>query len=306
MKRILVTGGTGLVGKQLAKSHPNILVSSRNPDSARKKLAGHVTDVVPWTAGQEAVDLNPFEPIDAVVNLAGESVAEGRWSESKKKRIYDSRVVGTRKLVQSIKQMDRKPSVLISASAVGIYGNTGDHEVDETHASGTGFLADTCVDWEREAKAIEDAGIRLCILRIGIVMSLQGGALARMLPIFKSGLGGRLGNGRQYFPWIHIQDLVSMISWAIENENARGIYNATAPVPVTNREFTRQLSVALSRPAFLPVPAFALRLALGEFATSLFDSQKVVPQAAKRDGFKFRFNELDECLSNLFQNGNEN
>ena len=198
-----------------------------------------------------------------------------------------------------MRSLPEKPEVIVSASAVGYYGDTGDYEVNETQPAASDFLAETCKDWEQAASAAEEIGIRLCILRIGIVMARKGGALAEMLPVFRKGLGGRLGSGRQYFPWIHIDDLVSLINWALDNQSASGVYNAVAPNPVTNREFTRQLATTLGRPAFLPVPKFAIRLALGEFADSLFHSQRVVPAAALRDGFEFQFNELDECLTNL-------
>ena len=300
LKRILVTGGTGLVGSLFAERNANVLVATRNPQGAKQKLGTNIVDAIEWSNTSRPIELSAHQPIHAVVNLMGESVAEGRWNADKKKRIYDSRILGTRNLIDSIRKLDDKPEVLISASAVGYYGDPGDFEVDENHPPAAGFLAETCKDWEREALAAAEIGIRVCLLRIGIVMSRDGGALAEMLPIFEKGLGGRLGNGRQYFPWIHVSDLVALIGWAIENESASGVYNAVAPNPVTNREFTRQLATTLGRPAILPVPRFALRLALGEFADSLFYSQRIVPAAALRDGFKFRFNELDECLADLF------
>ena len=300
MKRILVTGGTGLVGKRFVERHPNVLVTSRNPESAKQKLGADIVDAIEWSDTSRPIDLTAQQPIHAVVNLMGESIAEGRWNADKKKRIYDSRILGTRSLIESLRKLDDKPEVLISASAVGYYGDPGDFEVDENHPPATGFLPDTCKDWEREALRAREFGIRVCILRIGIVMSRAGGALAEMLPIFQKGLGGRLGNGRQYFPWIHISDLVAMMGWAIEDLSANGVYNAVAPNPVTNREYTRQLAATVGRPAFLPVPRFALKLVLGEFADSLFYSQRIVPTAALRDGFKFKFNELDECLADLF------
>lgn len=301
LQRILVTGGTGLVGRRFAAQNRNVIVSTRNAPSAKAKMGQDIVDAIEWMPTQSTVDLNPHQPIDAVVNLVGESVAGGRWNAAKKKRIYDSRIEGTRNLVQSIREMDRKPSVLVSASAVGIYGDAGDREIDESHQAGTGFLAETCLDWENEARVVEELGVRLCIFRVGIVMSLDGGALAEMLPVFKSGLAGRLGSGRQYFPWVHIEDLVSMVRWAIDNESASGVYNACSPNPVTNREYTRQLAATLRRPAFLRAPKFALRAVLGEFANSLFESQRVVPAAAMRDGFEFQFSELDECLAELFK-----
>ena len=299
MKRILVTGGTGLVGKRFASKFKNVLVTTRNPDAARQKLGGDIAGAISWPDTSQTVDLNSHQPIHAVVNLMGESVAQGRWTADKKKRIYKSRITGTKNLIESLRSLPEKPEVLVSASAVGYYGDTGDYEVNETQPAASDFLAETCKDWEQAASAAEEIGIRLCILRIGIVMARKGGALAEMLPVFRKGLGGRLGSGRQYFPWIHIDDLVSLINWAIDNQSASGVYNAVAPNPVTNREFTRQLATTLGRPAFLPVPKFAIRLALGEFADSLFHSQRVVPAAALRDGFEFQFNELDECLTNL-------
>lgn len=298
MNNVLITGATGLVGSRLIPRFSRVLITTRNPGKASDRFGDAIGAAIKWDASQ-TLDLTSHQPFDAVVNLMGDSIAEGRWTEAKKKRIRDSRVLGTRHLVEAILALKNKPKAFVSASAVGYYGDHGDRVIDESMPPGDGFLAEVCQQWEDESKSLEDHGIRRVILRIGIVMARDGGALPALMPIFKTGLAGRLGNGNQYFPWIHIDDLASLIEWSVKNESASGVLNATAPNPVTNREFTRTLAAKLGRPAFLPVPQFALRIALGEFANSLFVSHRAMPQAALNQGFEFQFNELDNCLANL-------
>lgn len=296
---VLITGATGLVGSRLVDRCDQVIVTSRNPESARQKFGDRIVDAISWNPVSQSLSLHDQAPIHAVVNLMGESIAEGRWTPAKKQRIRDSRVVGTQRLVAAIGNMDIKPQVVVSASAVGIYGDHAEQEITEHCQPGEGFLAEVCQAWEAAAHPLIAMGVRLVTIRTGIVMSPAGGALTSMLPIFKSGLGGRLGDGRQFFPWIHLEDLVSLIVWAINNDCVKGVYNASAPTPVTNREFTTTLATILNRPAMLPVPRLALRLALGEFADSLFASQRVIPKAAMLDGFKFQFENLQDCLIDL-------
>ena len=249
LKRVLITGGTGLVGSRLVKKFDQPIVTSRNTESAKRKF-GEQVEVIEWNSYHEEPDLRPAGKIDAIVHLMGESIASGRWNEEKKKRIRESRVVGTKNLVNAISKLEITPECLVSASAIGWYGDEGGNEITETSDRGNGFLSDVCHQWEESALAVQEHGIRLAIMRVGIVLAREGGALAEMLPIFKTGLGGRLGSGKQYFPWVHIDDLVSMIHWAVLNP-IEGPLNATAPNPVTNAEFTKQLAASINRPAFL-------------------------------------------------------
>jgi uncharacterized protein (TIGR01777 family) len=195
--------------------------------------------------------------------------------------------------------LEKKPEVFVSASAVGFYGDPGDGEVSESHPMGEGYLPEICKEWEDAADQMSALGVRVVKLRIGIVLGADGGALEKMIPLFKLGLGGKLGSGKQWFPWIHVEDLAGMIQWAIETPTANGVYNATAPNPVTNGQFTNALAKSLGRWAILPAPKFGLRIALGEFANSLFFSQRVIPQRAVAEGYDFQFPELDAALSDI-------
>ena len=233
---------------------------------------------------------------EALIHLAGESVM-GLWTAAKKRRITESRVLGTRRVVEAINAAREKPEVLLSGSAIGFYGDRGDTELTETSPGGTGFLAATTQAWEVEAERVE--GVRLVTLRTSLVLGKSGGALAPMTPIFQLGLGGPLGDGRQWMSWIHLDDLAQLALFAIENLDVRGPLNGSAPWPVRNADFTRTLAAALHRPAFLRVPAFALRATLGDFARELLDSKRVLPAAALDHGFGFTFAELAPALKNL-------
>jgi len=236
----------------------------------------------------------------AVVHLAGENVAGGRWSEAFKRRILESRTKGTRLLAETLAGLELKPSVLVSASATGYYGHRGDEEVDELAPSGNGFLAEVCREWEAAAQPAHDADVRLVKLRIGPVLSPDGGALAKMLPPFKLGLGGVIGSGRQYFSWITLDDLVSAIVFALENESLVGPVNAVAPGAVTNREFTKTLGRVLGRPTIFPLPAFAARLAFGEMADEmLIGGVRVAPHELTAARFEFAYPELEPALRHL-------
>jgi hypothetical protein len=235
--------------------------------------------------------------MDTVIHLAGESVAQ-RWSPEVKQRIRDSRVIGTRNLVDAIGRVQHQPKALICASAIGFYGDRGDEVLTESSTQGSGFLAQTCREWENEADRARRFGLRVVKMRIGFVLGTDGGALAKMLPAFRAFAGGRLGSGRQWMPWIHANDVAAMFVYAAENEIS-GVWNATSPNPVTNTEFTRELGGALHRPALFPVPSLALKLAFGEFGQHMLDSARVVPEAALKGGFTFAYPELGPALRAL-------
>jgi len=235
-----------------------------------------------------------------VINLAGESIAGHRWSAAHKQRILDSRVDTTRRLADAIRGAARPPRVFVSGSAVGYYGPHGDEVLTESSGAGADFLARVCVAWESEAARAADRTRVVCI-RTGLVLERDGGALPQMLPPFRFGLGGPVGSGRQYWPWIHRDDWIALVRWAIDHERVDGALNATAPAPATNREFAAALGRAMHRPAILPAPAFALRLLLGEMADALLLSgQRAVPDKAQRSGFVFRYPRVDEALNAIF------
>ncbi|RLS77449.1 MAG: TIGR01777 family protein [Planctomycetota bacterium] len=297
--KALVTGGSGFVGPRLLRLLDRPLVLSRNPARAERAIGHLAGGIVGWDplAGPPAPEL--FAGIDVVFHLAGESVAEGRWTAAQKARIRDSRVIGTRHLVQGIKQASHKPAVLVSASAVGYYGNRGDEELTESAPPADDFLADVCVAWEDEAQAAQESGVRVVTARTGIVLGAGGGALAKMLTPFKLGAGGPLGNGRQWMPWIHVADLARLYVHAADTTAIRGPMNAVAPHPVRNSEFTKALGSQLHRPAFMPAPYIGLRLLFGEFAQVLFASQRVIPRVALDTGFTFQYPEIATALREI-------
>jgi uncharacterized protein len=276
--RVAVTGARGFVGSALTELLQN---------------QGHQTAALPRRPGPE-----DLEGADAVVHLAGEPVAQ-RWSEEVKRRIRDSRVLGTRHLVETIKSLEIKPKVVLCASATGYYGHRGDEVLTEESGAGEGFLAETCREWENEAKALETLGVRVVLVRIGIVLGRGGGALAKMLPPFRLGVGGRLSHGKQWMSWIHREDLTRLMVWALEREDLRGAVNGTAPGAVTNAQFTSVLGRVLHRPAVFPVPEFALKLVFGEMARVLLESQRVKPEVAETKGFVFNFRDLEPALQDL-------
>jgi uncharacterized protein (TIGR01777 family) len=297
--RALVTGATGFIGPRLLRLLDSPVVLSRNPERARGRLGPSVGPIYRWDPHAGPPPAEAFAGVDTVFHLAGESVAEGRWTAAQKARIRDSRVIGTRNLVLGITQTQTKPATLVSSSAVGIYGNRGDEELVETSAPGTGFLADVCQEWEREARAAATAGIRVATLRTGIVLGSGGGALGKMLTPFRLGAGGPLGNGRQWMPWIHVADLARLYVHAADHETVRGAVNGVAPEPVRNSDFTRALGKQLRRPAFMPAPYLGLRLLFGEFAQVLFDSQRVLPRVALETGFVFQYPDIAAALREI-------
>jgi uncharacterized protein (TIGR01777 family) len=297
--KTLVTGGTGMVGPRLLRMLDQPVILSRNPERAREKVGHLVGRIIRWDPMAGPPPAEAFAGVEAVFHLAGESVAEGRWTAAQKARIRDSRVVGTRNLVQGIAQVSDRPRVLVSASAVGYYGDRGEEELTESASPGRDFLADVCVAWEKEALAAEKLGVRVVTERTGIVLGAGGGALAKMLTPFKLGAGGPLGNGRQWMPWVHVSDLARLYLHAAEHESIRGPMNAVAPHPVRNSEFTKALGRQLRRPAFMPAPYLGLRLLFGEFAQVLFASQRVVPQVALDTGFTFQYPDIAAALKDI-------
>jgi uncharacterized protein len=296
----VVTGATGLIGRALIRQIGSpVAVLSRDDGRAQRLLGGVAAHR--WTPEGGPAPVEALRGADVVFNLAGEPAADGRWTAEKKRRIRDSRVVGTRHLFEGLAALDVRPRVLVSASAVGYYGDRGDELLDERSSPGQGFLADVCIDWEREAMAAERLGIRVVCVRIGLVMSTAGGALAKMLPPFRLGAGGRLGSGRQWMPWIHIDDLVGILVHASRSEALRGPINGVAPAPVTNAAFTLALARAVHRPAVLPMPAFALNVAFGEMGGMLMASQRVMPALALRTGYAFAHPDLDGALASLLR-----
>ena len=303
--KILVTGATGLIGRSLCRvlTEDGHIVSAVSRSSAKPKGLS-VSEVYKWDPQTGPPSQEAIEGVDALINLAGEPIDARRWSEEQKRSIRDSRVITTRHLVDGLRVGHKKPAVLVNSSAVGFYGDRGDEQLEETSPAGRGFMSDVCEEWEREASRAGDLGIRVVLVRTGVVLSAEGGALRKMLGPFRLGLGGPLGSGRQWFPWIHVKDIVGIFHHALVTSNLSGAMNGVAPQEVSNAEFTRQLAAVLHRPAFLPVPEMALRVLMGEMSSVLFGSQRVVPKAALGSGYEFQFPALRPALENLL--GTEN
>jgi len=296
--KLLLTGASGPIGRGLLASRPDAVVLSRNPRNLGHKAYA-------WDPVSQLPPAEAMEGVDQVVHLAGEPVADGRWTDGRKQRIRDSRVLGTRNLVSALASMKRPPGVLVCASAVGYYGSRENETLDESSSPGRGFLPEICVQWEREALRARSFGVRVVCVRIGIVLSREGGALSRMLTPFRMGVGGRLGDGHQWMSWVHVDDVVGLIGHALENASVDGALNAVSPNPVTNRKFTETLADAVNRPAVIPVPETVLRLAFGEMASVLMASQKVLPFEAERTGYRFQFERIETALRDVVdaQNG---
>jgi len=298
--KVVVSGATGLIGRalleQLIPDGDRIVALSRSAQRAGRLEGAEVLEWNPMAGppGDEAL-----EGANAIVHLAGEPIVAHRWTEAQKKLIRDSRVVSTRNLVNGISRMQSRPDVFVCGSAVGYYGDRGDETLEETAAPGTGFLSEVCQEWENAAGAASEFGVRVVQVRTGVVLSTKGGALQKMLTPFKLGVGGSLGDGKQWFPWIHIKDIAGIFRHAIRSGALRGPVNGASPEPVTNAEFTRELARALRRPAFLPVPEFALRALMGEMAEVLFSSQRAVPAAALAGGYEFYYPGLTKALEEL-------
>jgi uncharacterized protein (TIGR01777 family) len=289
--KILVTGGTGFVGQSLcptlaAAGHEVVILTRQSAPRLPKGCESSVTRL-------DGLDASEF---GGVVNLAGAPIGDARWTESRKKLLLDSRINTTARLVEWMVRAERRPPVLVSASAVGYYGEQGDRPITEDTPPTPGFTHDLCAAWEREAAKASDLGVRVCLMRIGVVLDQGGGALAKMLPAFRMGAGGRLGSGNHWFPWIHRADVAAICQWLLENDKARGAFNVGAPKPVTNAEFTHALGRALGRPTVLPMPEAALKLLFGEMSELLLVSDRMLPKRLLDEGFQFRYPELDKAL----------
>ena len=294
---VVLAGGSGFLGRrlraQLERDGHRVLNLTRSP---RPDRAGDLA----WQPDGPLEKLAPhLEGVDAIVNLAGENIAGASWSEARKAQLRNSRLLATGSIVRAMTACERPPKVLISGSAVGYYGPHGDEVVTERTPPGSDFLARLCVDWEEEARAGAPSRTRLVIIRSGLVLGADGGALKKMLLPFKLGLGATLGAGQQYMPWVHLDDWVAMVIWLISADRATGAFNASAPTPVTNRDFTRTLGRVLRRPAVFQAPAFVLKLALGELSSMLLTGQRVIPAAAEELGFRFAYRELEPALRSL-------
>ena len=292
--RVLVSGASGLIGSALASAleqqgHEIARLTRGEPARPRD---------FNWDPGAGTIDRGAFEGVDAVVHLAGETVA-GRWTAAKKRRILESRVQGTALVSRAAASLDTPPAALVCASAIGFYGDRGDEAVTERSAPGSGFLADVVREWEAAADPAREAGIRVVHTRFGIVQSRDGGALKTMLPLFRLGLGGRVGSGRQYVSWVSIDDTVAAIGFALARDDVSGPLNVTAPEPVTQAEHARTLGRVLGRPALLPAPAFAVRTVLGEFSGEVLTGARVLPERLSQLGYAFRHPELEPALRDL-------
>ncbi|MDD1621470.1 MAG: TIGR01777 family oxidoreductase [Methylococcaceae bacterium] len=296
-KNILITGGTGflgsaLVGDWLEQGH-SVTVLTRNP-AAAKRLLGSGINAVP-----ELIGLPTDTRFDAIVNLAGEPIFGARWTDIRKRRLRDSRIALTERLVSFIDSLPEKPEVLISGSAIGVYGDQGDTVLTENSGGKPCFSQQLCLDWENAARQAEQLGIRVCLVRTGLVLDQGGGLLQRMLPAFRLGMGGRLGEGRQWMSWIHRRDWLAIVHTLLNNPDLQGAFNATAPQPVTNQAFSDNLAKRLHRPSLLPMPTTLLKLLFGEMAELMLGSQRVMPARLQEQGFEFQFPTLEAALQQI-------
>lgn len=301
--KVLLTGATGFIGKEiisiLIAKNFDVVVLSRNAESAKKKLP-FPFEFYSWNPKAETPPKEAFKDLDAVIHLAGEGIAEKRWSEKQKQEIRDSRVLGTQNLIKGIEQYCEKPlNVFVSASAIGYYPeSTAENPSTESSQPGSGFLTDVCLEWEKIAKTVQKTERKVQV-RIGVVLGKDGGALQKMLLPFKMGVGGPIGNGKQGLSWIHIHDLARIFVEALENPKIEGAINGTAPHPKSNKEFSKTLGKVLKRPAFMPVPAFMLKLMMGEMSQIVLESKFVVPQKLENLGFDFHFPKLEPALAEI-------
>jgi uncharacterized protein (TIGR01777 family) len=301
--RVTLTGATGLIGTKLVRAlrerGDDVTVLSRSPDKATALLG---VDAQAWDLMGGAPPAAALEGRDAVVHLAGEPVAQ-RWNDASRRAIAESRAVGTRNLVAGLRALDdaARPRVLVSSSAVGYYGKHGDERVPESTPPGDDFLAGVCVAWEREADAASELGLRVAKIRTGVVLDKSGGALKTMLPPFRLGAGGPVAGGRQYLPWIHVDDLVALYLRALDDASWSGPYNGSAPEPATNKDFSKALGRALHRPAVAPVPALAIKLLYGDMAEIVTEGQRAVPERALAGGFTYKYADLDAALADALR-----
>ena len=295
--RILVAGASGLVGSALVP-----LLKANGAEVVRLVRSSPRAGEIEWHPDRGLIDTAALEGFDAIVNLAGDGIANGRWTTEKKRRILDSRVNGTRLLSEALAGLSHRPSTFINASAIGFYGNRGAELVDEESGPGEGFLAKVCREWESAAAPAEEAGTRVVKLRLGPILAREDGMLAKMLTPFKMGMGGKVGSGKQYISWVALDDVVAAIDCILRNVSLRGPINVVAPLPVTNEEFAKTLGRVLSRPTFMAMPAFAARLAFGEMAEEmLLVSQRVAPKVLNHAGFKFQYPELEGAVREMLR-----
>ncbi|MGW3935786.1 TIGR01777 family oxidoreductase [Streptomyces phaeochromogenes] len=290
--RIAVAGASGLIGSALVRSltadgHEVVRLVRRTP---------RAKDEVEWDPERQYVDAAGLVGCDAVVNLAGAGIGDHRWTDEYKRRIRDSRLLGTAALAEAVASLDRPPRIFLNGSAMGVYGDTGEQAVDESSPPGIGFLPSLCVEWEEAAAPAEEAGVRTVFARTGLVVAAKGGAWGRLFPLFKAGLGGRMGDGRQYWSYIALHDHVAALRYLIDSESLSGPFNLTAPEPLTNREITAAMGRVLHRPAVFAVPAPVLKIVLGEMAQEVLGSQRVVPTRLLESGFTFAFPGIEEAI----------
>ena len=290
--RIAVTGSSGLIGSALV---PHLRAAGHEVQRVVRR-ASTAPDEITWDPSKGTIDLAALNGVEGVVHLAGAGVGDKRWTDSYKREILDSRIDSTNTIVRAMQQVEHRPRVLVSASAIGWYGDTGDRIVDETAPAGTGFLADVVRAWEGASQVAVESGIRVVNPRTGLVVAKSGGAWARMFPLFKLGLGGKLGNGKQYWSWISLRDEVCALQFLLEQEHLSGAVNLTAPNPVTNAEVTKVMGRVLGRPTLLPAPAFALKTALGEFSTEVLGSARVVPAVLEQAQFIFQDTTIESAI----------
>lgn len=302
-KGVLITGGTGLIGQALAASLTDdgheVIVLSRNPTRTSGLPDG--VRVEHWDAHTAEGWGHLIDDVDAIINLAGENIAAGRWTAKRRRRIIESRLNAGQAVVQAVKLAAHKPRVVIQASGIGYYGSCGNEEMAEGAPAGKDFLAQLAIDWEASTAQVESWGVRRAIIRTGVVLSSRGGALPKMLLPFRLFVGGRLGSGQQWLPWIHIADEVGAICLLIDNGSASGPFNLTAPNPLTNTDFGRIVGKQLRRPAFMPVPSFVLRFLFGDMATLFLYGQRAVPQRLMQLGFTFKFPNIDSALQDILK-----
>jgi uncharacterized protein len=303
-KKIVITGATGLIGRNLVNALTNrgdeVIVFSRNANNA-KSIFPNIKSFVEWNYRKPELWKSNIEEVDAVIHLAGVNLFDKRWDDNFKKRIIESREISTRQLVKAIEDCNKKPEVLLSASGIGFYGNRGEDILDENSSAGNDFLAKVCEVWENEARNVEKSEVRNVQIRTGLILSTEDGALKQMLPAFKLFVGGALGNGKQWLSWLHIDDIVGIYLHSIDNKKLSGVVNAASPTPVRMKEFAQTLGKVLNRPSLFPVPKFVLRLVIGEAAEVVTASQRINSKKLLESDYKFKFEKLEDALKDLFR-----